>query len=152
MNASIIDLVRRILYREDYLGVAEHLSQAPDIQNLLDFLLHLLRDRHLSNSDPTIDVNVRARRLMFKLNSKMPVIPPSLIVTGVSMPANRDYIGSGGFGRVFIGELQGAAVALKVLYKSDNDVVGRSHRRCYESILDVCITGLLSRDVDVGLS
>jgi hypothetical protein len=89
---------------------------------------------------------------MFKLNSKMPVIPPSLIVTGVSIPAELDYIGSGGFGRVFTGKLRGAAVALKVLYKSDNVVVGCSRRRCYESILDLCITGLLSRGVDVGLS
>ena len=153
VNASIIDLVCRILSREDYLSVAEQLSQPPDVQNLLDFLLHLLRDRRLSNSDPTIDNNERARRLMFKLNSKMPVIPPSLIVTGVSMATEREYIGSGGFGRVLIGELQGAAVALKVLYKSDNDVVGRSRRRCYESIPDVRIlTGLLSRGADVGLS
>ncbi|KAF8344542.1 kinase-like domain-containing protein, partial [Amanita rubescens] len=117
VNASIIDLVCRILSREDYLSVAEQLSQAPDVQNLLDLLLHLLRDRRLSNSDPTIDNNERARRLMFKLNSKMPIIPPSLIVTGVSMATEREYIGSGGFGRVFVGELQGAAVALKVLYK-----------------------------------
>ena len=50
------------------------------------------------------------------------------------MPAECDHIGSGGFGRVFIGELQGAAVALKVLYKSDNDVVSRSRRRSCESI------------------
>jgi len=68
------------------------------------------------------------------------------------MAAELEYIGSGGFGRVFIGELRGAAVALKVLYKSDNDVVGRWHRCCYESILDVRIAGLLSRGVDVGLS
>jgi hypothetical protein len=39
------------------------------------------------------------------------------------MPAGRDYIGSGGFGRVFKGELRGAVVALKVLYRSENQVV-----------------------------
>ncbi|KAF8325732.1 kinase-like domain-containing protein [Amanita rubescens] len=122
VNASIINLVCRILAREDYLGVVDQLSQAPDVQNLLDFLLHLLRDRRLSNLDTTTDINGRARRLMFKLNSKMPVIPPSLIVTGVNMPAERNYVGSGGFGRVFEGKLQEEVVALKVLYKSDNDV------------------------------
>ena len=43
------------------------------------------------------------------------------------MPEKRDYIGSGGFGRVFRGELQGATVALKVLYyKPDNNVVSPS--------------------------
>lgn len=122
-SPSIIDLVCRILSREDYLGVAEQLNQASDVQNLMDLLLHLLRDHFLSNSDPTIDINGRARRLMFKLNSKIPVIPPSLIVKGVNMPAERNYIGSGGFGRVFEGKLREEVVALKVLYKSDNDVV-----------------------------
>ena len=39
------------------------------------------------------------------------------------MPANREYIGSGGFGQILKGELRGDAVALKVLYKTDNDVV-----------------------------
>jgi len=42
------------------------------------------------------------------------------------MPTERDYIGGGGFGRVFKGELQGRAVALKVLYKPNNNVVSRS--------------------------
>ncbi len=60
---------------------------------------------------------------MLKIISNISIIPPSLIVTGVTMPGGRDYIGSGGFGRVFKGELRGAVVALKVLYRSENQVV-----------------------------
>jgi hypothetical protein len=60
---------------------------------------------------------------MFKVTSKIPVVPPSLILTGVLLPAERDYVGTGGFGRVFKGELRGEVVALKVLYKSDNQAV-----------------------------
>ena len=44
------------------------------------------------------------------------------------MPANREYIGRGGFGNILKGELKGEAIALKVLYKPDNDVVRCSLR------------------------
>ena len=125
----------RILSREEYFSVAEQLNQATDVQNLLDILLHLLRNRLLSNSFPAIDINGRARQLMVTLSSKTPVIPPSLIVTGINMPAERNYVGSGGFGRVFEGKLQGEVVALKVIYKSsDNNVV--SHY-CYKDVVDL---------------
>jgi len=60
---------------------------------------------------------------MFKIISKMPIIPTSLFVTGVSMPVNREYIGGGGFGQILKGKLKGGAVALKLLYKTDNEVV-----------------------------
>ena len=82
----------------------------------MDFLLLLLRERHLAT-----DINLRARRLMLKVTTRMPVIPRSLIVTGASIQS--DLIGHGGFGRVFRGELEGAPVALKVLYKTHNNIV-----------------------------
>jgi hypothetical protein len=128
VNASTIDLICKLLSSEDYVDVAEQLSQDSDVKNLLDFMLHLLRDGLLPNLDENIGIKRRARRLMFKIISRIPVIPSSLIVTGVGMPERRDYIGSGGFGRVFKGELQGVVVALKVLYKSDNNTVSPS---CY---------------------
>jgi hypothetical protein len=55
------------------------------------------------------------------------------------MPAERDYIGSGGYGRVYKGNLHGAVVALKVLYKSDSNTVSPSH--CFYSIIsDFCFS------------
>ena len=123
MNALTINLICKLLSSEDYVDVAEQLNQAEDVKNLLDFLLHLIRGL----PGETMGIKRRARRLMFKIISRTPVIPSSLILTGVSMPEKRDYIGSGGFGRVFRGELQGATVALKVLYyKPDNNVVSPS--------------------------
>lgn len=86
-------------------------------------MLHLLREGRLSNLDTTVDINRRARRFMLKIITKTPVIPDSLIVTGISVPAERDFIGRGGFGYVFRGELRGDTVALKVLYRADSNIV-----------------------------
>ena len=105
MNTSTINLICKLLSSEDYVSVAEQLSQDSDVKNLLDFMFHLLRDDLLPNLDETVDIKRRARRLMFKITSRIPVIPSSLIVTGVNLPEKRDYIGSGGFGHVFKGEL-----------------------------------------------
>ena len=60
---------------------------------------------------------------MFKIMTQMPVMPKSLLVTGVSMKAHREYIGGGGFGLVFKGKLKGAPVSLKVLYRTHNNIV-----------------------------
>jgi hypothetical protein len=60
---------------------------------------------------------------MLKVITKTPVIPESLIVTGISIPAEHDYIVRGGFGDVFKGELRGDVVAVKVLYKAEDNVV-----------------------------
>jgi hypothetical protein len=115
----------RLLSREDYISIVSELSQTSDVQNLLDFMLHLLRNHRLPNQ--AIDINRRVRRFMFKVISMIPVIPPSLIITGASLPA--EFIGGGGFGNVFKGKLRGTAVALKVLHKSDNSVVSPSSHR-----------------------
>ena len=137
---------------KDYVKIAEQLNDASDVNNMLNFILYLVVNGHLSNKNTTSsDANWRARRLMIKVITKTPVVPTSLIVTGVSMPAEHDYIGGGGFGHVYKGELGGTAVALKVLYKSNNSVVSPSYR-CYDVMVDSIQTGLLSRGINVGIS
>ena len=93
------------------------------MKNLVDSILDFIRDRRSSHLDARADISRRARRFMFKIISRIPIIPPTLIVTGVTIPAERNHIGSGGFGRVFKGELRREVVALKVLCKCDNQLV-----------------------------
>jgi len=120
--------VCEILSGEDHVNLAARLDCLSDAENLLDLLLHLLRNCLLPNQDDrSVDFNRRARRFMFKIVSETPVMPGSLIVTGVS--AERDYIGGGGYGRVYKSDLHGAVVALKVLYRSDNNTVSPSYYR-----------------------
>ena len=64
---------------------------------------------------------------MLKVIQKTPVLPESLNVTGIRIPAQH-YIGRGGFGQVFKGELRGEIVALKLLYKADNNIASSSYR------------------------
>ena len=113
----------KLFSREDYVSFAAQLTDVSDVKNLLDFILHMLHDPRLTNLNGVVDIKGRARRSMLKVITKTPVIPESLIVTGIRIPAQHHYIGRGGFGHVFKGKLRGDTVALKVLYKADNNVV-----------------------------
>ena len=123
MNTTTIDLLHNLLTREDYVDAAEKLTDSSDIQNMLELILFVLRNRYFSNLDHNMDTNKRARRLMSKIISKSPVMPRSLFLTGLTMPSDRDLIGGGAFGLVFKGEHEGKALALKVLYRTRNNVV-----------------------------
>ena len=112
---------------KDYVNVAAQPRDPSDVKILLDFMLYLLRNGHLSHPDPRLDANRRARRFMFKVITNIPVIPESLFVKGVKMHVHREIIGGGGFGLVFKGKLKKKAVALKVLYKAHNNVVRRNY-------------------------
>ncbi len=141
----------KLLLRKDFVSIAGLLSEVTDARNLSDFVLHLLRSNCLlTGRARAVDMNRRARRFMLKVVSKVPAIPASLIVAGIVMPAERNYIGSGGFGRVFKGEWGGKVVALKVLYKSDNQVVCIS-KSLYIVIVTSVLTGILSRGFDVAI-
>lgn len=119
----------KLLSRADYISFAAQLTDASDAKNLLDFIILLLHDNsRLTNLNGIVDIKQRARRFMLKVITKMPVIPESLIMTGIRT-AEHDHIGRGGFGHVFKGTLQGESVALKVLYKPDNNVVSYSYQR-----------------------
>ncbi|KAF8339466.1 kinase-like domain-containing protein [Amanita rubescens] len=121
-GAIIVDLMCEILSREDYVNLVTRIDDPLDASKLLDFILDLLNHRASIQDATTADITRRARRFILKVISRMPIVPPSLIVTGVTIPSERDYIGGGGFGRVFKGKRRGKAVALKVLYKCDNQV------------------------------
>ena len=110
----------KLFSREDYVSLAAQLVEVSDAKNMLDVILYLLPNLDL---DQAMNIKQRARRFMMKVVTKTPVMPESLFVTGVRIPAQHDYIGHGGFGHVFKGELRGDTVALKVLYKADNNAV-----------------------------
>ena len=112
-----IDLARSLLRTKNYVDAALQLTGASDTELLLDFMLYLLCRGYLSCSEVP-DANRRARRLMLKMITKTPVPPSSLFVKGIDAKVDYDCIGRGGFGFVFKGEIGGAAVALKLLYKT----------------------------------
>ena len=117
VNVATIDLARSLLTTNNYVNAALQLAGESDTELLLDFMLYLLCRGHLSCSEVP-DANRRARRLMLKMIKKTPVMPSSLFVEGINAQVDYDCIGRGGFGFVFKGELKGAAVALKLLYKT----------------------------------
>lgn len=128
------------------------ITRASDVKILLDFMLHLLRDGRLSNLGTTVDINRHARRFMLKIIKKTPVMPESLIVTGINVPAERDYISRGGFGYIFKGELRGNAVAMKVLYRADSNIVSLLSSVPQRSWIYLdSNTGFFSGSIDVAI-
>jgi len=114
---ATIDLARSLLTTKNYVNAASQLTGVSDTERFLDFMLYLLCRGHLSCSEVP-DANRRARRLMLKMIKNTPVTPSSLFVKGINAKVDYDCIGRGGFGFVFKGELRGAPVALKLLYKT----------------------------------
>ena len=113
----------KLFSRDDYHSFAAQLADESDAENMLDFILEALRDWDFQ----TADMEQRGRRFMLKVIKKTPVLPESLNVTGIRIPAQH-YIGRGGFGQVLKGELRGDIVALKLLYKADNNIASCLHQ------------------------
>jgi hypothetical protein len=114
--------MHKLFSRDDYHTFAAQLTDAPDTENMLDFILEVLRDWYFPD-----EMKRRGRRFMLKVIKTTPVLPESLNVTGITIPAQH-YIGRGGFGQVFKGELRRDIVALKLLYKTDNNFVSCLHQ------------------------
>ena len=154
VNASVIDQLRNVLSHGDYVHVAEQLNDPSDVKNILELMLFLLLKDYFSSSDTNVDTNRRARRLMSKIISRFPALPRSLLLTGLSMPGDRDSVGESGFGRVFKSEHEGKTVALKVLQTTATSDVRCSinpfrFRRSFLSIQKqvVCRAALVWRSV-----
>jgi hypothetical protein len=76
----MVDLMREILSKDDYMNLTVQLNHPSDARNLLDFMLDIICDPRVSNQDfATIDVTRRARQLMLEAFSKMHVISPPVI-------------------------------------------------------------------------
>jgi hypothetical protein len=63
VNETTINLMYQLLSRDpiDYVNIAERISDDSDVKILLDFILLLLRERHLSKTANTMDISLRAR-------------------------------------------------------------------------------------------
>jgi len=130
-NKVILNIFRQVLDIPDYGTIVDELKDpVNDVELLLEFILYVhppeiqlfdrvayvlqaLRSRSLSDSGIP-DANRRARRLMFKLISKMDVTLKFLFITDVKIESYLD-IGYSFSGHVIKGEHKGHGVALKML-------------------------------------
>ena len=117
-NARAIDLMCTLFSREDYDGFTVYLTDPHDTENVLDFILHLLCDPSppfINMEEETVpDIKQQARQFMLKIINETPVIPGSLIVTGIR---DRHWQaiswGHRSYHCTLKGELQGNVIALK---------------------------------------
>ncbi|KAF8631104.1 hypothetical protein AX17_005149 [Amanita inopinata Kibby_2008] len=118
---TAINLMGRLLRMKSYTTVGLQLTDAKDIENLLDFIVNLLRHGDLLHTGIP-DVNRKARRLMLKLLTKASIIPKSLYLPNV-MLSSPYSIAHGGFADIYVGKYRHNRVALKRLksIKRDTD-------------------------------
>lgn len=74
---------------------------------------------------------------MLEVVTETPMIPESLIVNGVrfTVPVKHSPISGGALGHVFKGELLGNVVALKELFKADDNIVSCPYPSQYHIII-----------------
>lgn len=114
-----------MLSRDDYDDAAEAVTNASDAKILLDFMLYMIRNHSSPDPEESLKTKRRARKLMSEIVKKVPVIPNSLVLAGITLPVQRTTAGS-----VVKAGLHGSPVTVKVLSRTrDNDIV-----RCFRSI------------------
>ena len=125
VTTTSINLFYSLLSRDDYDDAAEALIDASDAKILLDFMLYVIRNHSLPDPEESLKTKRRARKMMSEIVKKVPVIPNSLVLAGITLPAERS-----GAGSVVKGGLHGSPVTVKVLSRThDNDIV-----QCFQSI------------------
>ncbi|KAF8351795.1 hypothetical protein F5887DRAFT_3062 [Amanita rubescens] len=92
-------------------------------------MLYLLRNNALSDSG--IKYPREARKLMFRLISKVNIMPRCLGMTGIRTEMDLIALDVGDFGRVLEGEHNGQQVALTALHKArhDDDLLRKDFHR-----------------------
>ncbi|KAF8631112.1 hypothetical protein AX17_005157 [Amanita inopinata Kibby_2008] len=119
VNAATIDLVVEFLELKNYINLGLQVTAVEDIENLIEFLTHLLHNNLLKDIGP--DANRKARRIMLKLLAKTAITPKSLYLSNVTMESFETFA-SGGFANVFVGDYNGSRVALKWLRNVQRNV------------------------------
>ncbi|KAF8626491.1 hypothetical protein AX17_006546 [Amanita inopinata Kibby_2008] len=112
VGAETIGFVHSILNAEDYGSIISQLGSGQDTENLLEFLLHLLDNGSLAETDVQ-DTRRRARNFMIKIVKKTGVVPQSLYLKDVEVLKDLLPHGTGGFANVYEGRYCGCRVALK---------------------------------------